>query len=211
MGNKRIENSAKMIALRLLRRGRDSRREIANICGFSTRTLRRTVVRHQTTGSVAKAAAIGRGGPRLLHTNDSNYLLKLARHDPCKFLDEYQHFLERYRHIPVHICTLHRTFERAGLRVARVQKMASERDPILEGNFITRISQYPAHYLVALDKTSKDDRTYARLHGAVGAFSAAPVIEGSSDQETFIDYLRNDLVSGSQHIIRVLNISSSRS
>ncbi|KAJ7190371.1 hypothetical protein GGX14DRAFT_605943, partial [Mycena pura] len=125
---KHIKNSAKTIALRLLRRGCDSRREIADLCGFSTRTLRRTVVRYQTTGSVAKAAAVGRGRPRLLHTNDSNYLLKLARHDPCKFLDEYQHFLERYRHLPVHISTLHRTFERAGLRVARVQKMASVRD-----------------------------------------------------------------------------------
>ncbi|KAJ7208322.1 hypothetical protein GGX14DRAFT_634034 [Mycena pura] len=60
MGNRHIENSAKTIALRLLRRGCDSR-EIADLCGFSTRTLRQTVVRYQTTGSVAKAAAVGWG------------------------------------------------------------------------------------------------------------------------------------------------------
>ncbi|KAJ7226966.1 hypothetical protein GGX14DRAFT_385746 [Mycena pura] len=61
MGNRHIENSAKTIALRLLRRGCDSRREIADLWGFSTRTLRQTVVRYQTTGSVAKAAAVGWG------------------------------------------------------------------------------------------------------------------------------------------------------
>ncbi|KAJ7921996.1 hypothetical protein B0H13DRAFT_1552724, partial [Mycena leptocephala] len=155
----------KEISLRLLRRGRDSRKEIAKICGFSTKTLRRTVIRYQTTGSVAKAAALGRGRPRLLHTKDSFYLLKIARHSPCTFLDEYQHFLHRYRHLPVHISTVHRTFERAGLKVKRVQKMASERDPIQEAHFTDRISQYPAHYLVAVDETSKDDRTYARLWG----------------------------------------------
>ncbi|KAJ7243148.1 hypothetical protein B0H12DRAFT_983940, partial [Mycena haematopus] len=155
----------KTIAIRLLQRGRDTRPEIAKICGFSIRTLSRTTRRFRTTGSVAKAAAIGRGRPRLLHTRDSAYLLKLARHNPCYFLDEYQRFLEKYRHMPIHISTVHRTFERAGLSVKRVQKMASERDPIAEGYFINRISQYPAHYLVALDEMSKDDRTYARLWG----------------------------------------------
>jgi hypothetical protein len=119
-----------------------------------------------------------------------------------------------------------------------VQKMASERDPILERNFITRISQYPAHYLVALDETSKDNRTYARLWGrspkgqrvevsqpfvrkrrytAIAALVldagiiATRVIEGSSDRETFINYLRNDLVSASPCIILALNVSSSQS
>ncbi|KAJ6485307.1 hypothetical protein C8R47DRAFT_957448, partial [Mycena vitilis] len=155
----------KTIALRLLHRGRDSRKEIGRLCDLSTRTLRRTIVRFQTTGNVAKAAALGRGRPRLLHTRDSHYLLKLARHAPSKFLDEYQTFLHRYRHLPVHISTIHRTFERAGLSVKHVQKMASERDPMQEALFTHRISAYPAHYLVCLDETSKDDRTYARMWG----------------------------------------------
>ncbi|KAJ7321603.1 hypothetical protein DFH08DRAFT_712759 [Mycena albidolilacea] len=125
--------------------------------------------------------------------------------------------------MPIHISTVHRTFERAGLSVKRVQKMASERDPIAEGYFINHISQYPAHYLVALDEMSKDDRTYARLWGrspkgqrvevytpfvwkrrftGIGALAldvgiiASRVIEGSADRETFIDFLRNDVVRG---------------
>ncbi|KAJ7138972.1 hypothetical protein C8R44DRAFT_545494, partial [Mycena epipterygia] len=130
MPNRSITDTAKAIAICLVNRGRDTRKEIADICGFSTRTLTRSVRCFRTTGSVAKAAAIGRGRPRLLHSNDSQYLLKLAHHNPCKFLDEYQRFLDIYRHCPVHISTVHRTFERAGLSVKRVQKMASERDPL---------------------------------------------------------------------------------
>ncbi|KAJ7653554.1 hypothetical protein DFH06DRAFT_941423, partial [Mycena polygramma] len=109
----------------------------------------------------------------------------------------------------------------AGLNVKRVQKMASERSILAEGDFIQRISQYPAHYLVPLDEMSKDDRTYARLYGwspvgkccevytpfvrkrrftAIAAMGldegivASRIIEGSSDRETFIDFLRNDLL-----------------
>ncbi|KAK6993201.1 hypothetical protein R3P38DRAFT_2567237 [Favolaschia claudopus] len=221
MPNRRIEDSAKLIAIRLLERGRDTRPEIAKLCDLSLRTLGRTTRRFCTTGSVAKAAAIGRGRPLVLHNRDSAYLLKLAKHNPCYFLDEYQQFLDRYRHMPVHISTVHRAFERAGLRVKRVQRMASEIDPLAESHFINRISHYPAHYLVALDEMSKDDRTYARLWGrspqgertevyypfvrkrrftGIGALAldvgmiASRVIEGSADRETFIEFLRDDVV-----------------
>ncbi|KAF7350719.1 Transposase domain-containing protein [Mycena sanguinolenta] len=206
MGNRRIQDSAKIISIRLLRRGRDSREEIARICGFSTRTLRRTVQRYHTTGSVAKAAAIGRGRPRLLHSKDALYLLKLARHAPCTFLDEYQKLLHRYRHLSVHISTVHRTFERAGLN-----------KPI---SLIVLLNTPPIT-LLHWTRLPKDDRTYARLWGrapvgqraeayqpfvrkrrftGIAALAldvgiiASRVIEGSSDRDTFIDFLRNDLL-----------------
>jgi hypothetical protein len=97
--------------------------------------------------------------------------------------------------------------------------MASERDPLQAGIFLHRIAQYPAHYLVSTDEMSKDDRIYARLwgRGPVGSrveisapfvrkrrFSglaldkgiiASRVVEGSFDRDTFIDFLRHDLVS----------------
>ncbi|KAJ7709174.1 hypothetical protein B0H16DRAFT_1344769, partial [Mycena metata] len=114
----------------------------------------------------------------------------------------------------------------AGLSVKRVQKMVSERDPLQAGNFVHRISCYPAHYLVALDEMSKDDRTYVRLWGrsprgqrvevyhpfvrkhrftAIAALAldvgiiAARIIEDSSDRPTFVDFLRNDLVGLSSY------------
>ncbi|KAJ7746686.1 hypothetical protein B0H16DRAFT_1223720, partial [Mycena metata] len=124
--------------------------------------LARTIKQHHLTGSVAKAAVLGAGRPRLL---TSRFLLRLAKHWPSTFFDEYQQYLHTHRHLPVSIATVHRTFERAGLSVKRVQKMAVEHDPILEGHFLHRIPKYPAHYLVPLDEMSKDGRAYARLWG----------------------------------------------
>jgi transposase len=222
MVNKRISDDAKRIGLRLLARGRDTPEEIGKICRYSTRTLFRAKKRFRDTGSVRRARARNPGRPRLLNTADAHYLLQLAKHKPSIFLDEYTVYLEKHRHLPASISTVHRTFERAGLSVKRVQKMASERDPLQAGNFLHRVAAYPAHYLVSIDEMSKDDRTYARLWGRspVGErveeyspfvrkrrFSAlcamaldkgiiaSRVVEGSFDRDTFVDFLRNDLVS----------------
>ncbi|KAJ7739786.1 hypothetical protein DFH07DRAFT_752040, partial [Mycena maculata] len=205
----------KLITIQLLQHRRDTRKEISTLCDLSIHTLGCTTRCFFTASTVAKAAAIGRGRPRLLHTLDSAYLLKLAHHNPCYFLDEYQQFLILYRDMPVHISTVHCTFERAGLSVKHVQRMASERDPLEEGHFINCISQYPTHYLVALDEMSKDDRIYVRLWGrspkgqrvevyapfvrkrcytSIAALTldvgiiAARIIEGSADRETFIEF-----------------------
>lgn len=210
MVNRKISDDAKRIGLRLLACGRDTRDEIAEICDFSTRTLYRARERRRQTGSVARSRRRDPGRPRILAVSDANYLLQLAKHKPTTFLDEYQHYMEKYRHLPMSITTIHRTFERAGLNVKRVQRMASERD------------QYPAHYLVSTDEMSKDDRIYGGLwgRGPVGSrveisapfvrqrrFSgicacaldkgiiASRVVEGSFDRDTFIDFLRHDLVS----------------
>ncbi|KAJ7246426.1 hypothetical protein C8J57DRAFT_1081520, partial [Mycena rebaudengoi] len=68
------------------------------------------------TGSVAlKALVLGRGRPHFLKDNDSAYLLRLAKHQPSTFLEEYQKFLITHRYLPTCISPVHRTFERAGL------------------------------------------------------------------------------------------------
>jgi transposase len=221
MGNRRISIDAKCIGLRLLARKRDTRKEIAEICDFSERTLYRARKRFRDTGSVAKACVINPGRPRLLQTADANFLLHLAKHKPTLFLDEYSRYLDKHRHLPVSMSTVHRTFERAGLNVKHVQKMAAERDPLQAGIFLHRVAQYPAHYLVSVDEMSKDDRTYSRLWGRAPrgeraeanipfvrkrrfpgicamaldkGIIASRVVEGSFDRDTFINYLRNDLV-----------------
>ena len=61
--------------------------------------------------------------------------------------------------------TIHRELHMAGLSIRRVQKLASEQDPIKWANFIHRIAQYPASYIIALDEVLKDDWTYAHLWG----------------------------------------------
>jgi transposase len=218
---KKISNDLKEAALRLKARGRDTDHEISLITGFSTRTLYHAYQHKLLTGSVAPAHTISRGCPRSLHRHDCDYLLRLARHRPTLFLDEYAQQLKQHCELSVSLETVHRTLERAGLNVKHVQKLAAERDPILQADFVRRIGQYPAHYLLSIDEVSKDDRTYTRLWGRapVGqrveqhapfvrkcrysmlaslaldeGIVASRVLEGSFTHETFLEYLRDDLV-----------------
>ncbi|KAH7919551.1 hypothetical protein BV22DRAFT_1022786, partial [Leucogyrophana mollusca] len=111
--------------------------------------------------------------------------------------------------------------ERAGINVKRVQKVAAERDPLVRADFIRRISQYSPLSLLPLDEVSKDDRTYSRIIGRsrvgtrveqhqpfvrkrrftmVAALAldegivAAKVIEGSLNRDTFLEFLRDDVL-----------------
>lgn len=221
MVNRKISDDLKDAALRLKADGRTSA-YIRHITGISRRTLYRSQKRKRDTGSVAKAQAIGRGRPRSLLKQDAEYLLRLARHKPTLFLDEYQHQLTRYRHLPVCLTTIHLTLERAGLSVKHVQKLASERDPVLRADFIRRIARYPTDYLICIDEVSKDNRTYSRLWGRTPrntpaeqhnpfvrkqwlsmvaglaldeGIVAARVVEGSFTKQTFMEYVRDDVVS----------------
>lgn len=218
---RKISDDLKEAALRLDARGRDDVYEIAAIAGFSVRTFYRARRQKYQTGSVAKEAAIGRGRPRTLLRRDCDYLLRLARYKPTLFLDEYSQRLEQYRTLSVSLATIHRSLERAGLNVKHVQKLAAERDPFLRADFIRRIGQYPANYLVSIDEVSKDDRTYTRLWGRapigrrveqhdpfvrrrrysmIAALAldegiiASRVLEGSFHHDTFLEYLRDDVV-----------------
>jgi transposase len=222
MVNRTISSDLKRAALRLKDRGRDSDDEICRITGISLSTLYRAQRRHNLTGDVTNALAIGRGRPRKLMHVDCQYLIHLARHKPTLFLDEYNQRLARYRYLPTSLATIHRTLTRAGLSLKHVQKLASERKPLVRAGFIRRISQYPAHYLIMLDEVSKDNRTYARLWGRacrgervekhnpfvrkerfsmLGAMAldegiiATRVVEGSFTRQLFLEFLRDDLVS----------------
>ncbi|KAI0039068.1 hypothetical protein FA95DRAFT_1504689 [Auriscalpium vulgare] len=207
-----------MAALRLEHRGRDTTLEILDIVCFSRSTLARSRKQFQLTGSVTQAPAIGRGRPRLLAQADIAYLLRLSRHNPALFLDEYQLRLQRFRHCSASLDTL----SRAGISLKQIQKMAFERDAIRRSAFIARIARYPATCLLPTDEVSKDDRTYARRRGCAQlgtraerhypfvrkrrlsmvatlalnrGIIASRVVEGSLNHELFYEYLRDDVVS----------------
>ncbi|KAJ7731667.1 hypothetical protein B0H16DRAFT_1469041 [Mycena metata] len=131
MGNRSITDTAKVIGLRLLHHGRDTRKEISTLCGYSTRTLRRASNRFRSTGSVAKAAAIGCGRPRLLHTNDSNYLTKLARHNPYhrgdKRVEVYHPFVRKHRFTAIAALALD-----VGIIAARIIEDSSDRPTFVD-------------------------------------------------------------------------------
>jgi len=104
---RKISNDLKEAALRLKARGRDSNYEILLITGFSTRTLYRARQRKLLTGSAAPAQPIGHGCPRSLLRCDCDYLLRLARHKPTLFLDEYARWLDCFRTLSVSLTTIH--------------------------------------------------------------------------------------------------------
>ena len=220
MVNRRISDDLKMVALRLRSRG-DTISQILSIVKFSRKTFYHISNRYYIHGTVMKAQAIGRGCPRKIFHADAQYLIRLARHNPTLFLDEYQRRLEKFRLLPVHMTTIHRALERAGLNVKRVQKMAAERNPMVRAAFVRHISQYPANYLLPLDEVLKDNRTYSRLWGRsrkgyrvevhqpfvrkrrfsmLATMSldegiiASQVVEGSFTRDLFVKYLRDDLV-----------------
>lgn len=238
MVNRRISDDLKMAALRLKARGRDSIEEILQIVGFSRRTFERARRRYHHTGTVTKAEAIGRGRPRKALHADIQYLLRLAHHKPTLFLDEYQNRLKEHRLLCLSMATIHLQLQQAGLSVKRVQKMASERDPMKRADFVRRISQYPATYLITLDEVSKDNRTYGRLWGRANVgvrvethqpfvrkrrFSmlaamvldegivAAQVVEGSFSRELFLKYLRDDVACVVSFRLKFLHILTSNS
>ncbi|KAF8812903.1 hypothetical protein BYT27DRAFT_7085843 [Phlegmacium glaucopus] len=187
---RKISDDLKEAALQLDAHGRDSVYDIAAIMGFSIRTFYRARRQKLRTGSVAKQQAIGRGRPRTLLRCDCDYLLQLARYKPTLFLNKYSRRLEWYRALSVSLATIHRSLERAGLNVKHVQKLAAERDPVLRANFVRQIGQYPANYLISIDEVLKDDWTYTRLWGII----ASRVLEGLFRHNTFLEYLRDDVV-----------------
>ncbi|KAJ7075383.1 hypothetical protein B0H15DRAFT_791910 [Mycena belliarum] len=148
MPNRRISDDLKEAALRLEDRGRDTTKQILKIVQFSKSTLVRARRRKLLTGRVAKAVAHGRGRPRTLAEQDADYLVRLAKHKPTTFLDEYHERLDRYRFLPASLATIHQTFIRARMSLKQVQKMASERSPLNRANYSRRISIYPPDSLL---------------------------------------------------------------
>nr|GAT47063.1 transposase [Mycena chlorophos] len=216
-----ISNDAHRIAVRLVKRGKDSREEVAEVCGMSTRTLARFVARDRATGDAAPPPAVNRGRPSILVERDIKMLLARARHNPALVLAEYRVILHKYRHLPASISTIHRALQKAGFTLKTVERVASERDPLAEGRYLSRIAEYSPLQLVCVDEMHKDDRTYARRRAraprgqrarvaqpfvrkirytTIGALAldegiiAGRVIEGSSDKATFLKFLEEDLL-----------------
>lgn len=222
MPNRRISDGEKWITIRGLALGYNED-DILELVDFSESTLRRTLKQYQEIGTVTRKKPFIVGRPRELHREDVNYLLSLAHHSPQKFLDEYQALLYQNRAIHISLSTIHRTFEREGISYKRIAKNAAERDPWARADFVRRVGLYPIEYLVFVDETSKDERTYFRNYGRslknmpceVAApfirghrFSLLPamdmdgifaykVVEGSFTRDLFMEFLR-------EHVVRTL-------
>ncbi|KAF9228331.1 hypothetical protein BS17DRAFT_692150 [Gyrodon lividus] len=139
--------------------------EVLRVTQFSKATLCHTQCHKCTTGTVAKAVTIGCGRPRLLGNHDVLFLIQLSCHNPALFLDEYVKRLYDGCFIGISLTTVHQSFERAGINVKHIQKVAAEQNSLIQADFICCIGQYSPASLLFLDEVSKDDWTYSCLTG----------------------------------------------
>ncbi|KAG0701309.1 hypothetical protein DFH29DRAFT_806497 [Suillus ampliporus] len=165
MINRCISDDLKKVAICLRDCGCDSDNKICCITAISLSTLHCAQQCQHLTRDVAKASAIGCDHPCKLIHMDCQYLIQLAHHKPTLFLNEYNHHLAEYCHLPTSLATIQCTLTCGGLNVKHVQKLTSKRNSLKHAAFICCIYQYPAHYLITLNEVSKDNRTYARMWG----------------------------------------------
>ncbi|KAJ7474597.1 hypothetical protein B0H11DRAFT_2158665 [Mycena galericulata] len=92
---RKISRDVKIAAIKLRERGHLPFKEILACVGFSLLHLWRTI------GDVVSNKK-NLGCPRLLHTDDVDYLLWLVQHNPDWYLDELLRLLETNRFISVH-------------------------------------------------------------------------------------------------------------
>jgi transposase len=141
---RRISHDVKLAAINLYYTRMLTLQQILDACRFSCRTFFRILKLWRETGDIVKARPLTRGGPRLLHLEDIEYLLRLIRHwqNPNYFLDELLYLLQTNRFISVHYTTIHRELERAGVSTKKLKRIACERDEDKRADFILRMAQY---------------------------------------------------------------------
>lgn len=131
--------------------------KICEITNISVPTFYRAQKQQRETGIAMRKKAIRAGRPWLLAQADAKFLLALAQHKPCMFLDKYSKQLKDKRYLKVSLTTIHNTFRCDGTSIKAAQKLASECSPEIRANFVCQISQYQIKNLVFLDGVLKDD------------------------------------------------------
>jgi len=221
MVGRNISADCKLAAIRLHESGLLPLETILDCCRFSRRTWFRVLKLWRETGHVVRLAEIRRGRPRILDTEDIQYLLRLVRNNPDYFLDEMLNLLRTNRFISVHFTTIFRELKRAGMSRKKLKRIAIERNEERRADFVARMAQYQPEELGFMDEVSKDARTTRRSSGwskkgkraekkqvfvrgrrtsteallTLDGIVAATVVEGSMTKAGFIEYLELVVVS----------------
>jgi transposase len=162
MVNRRISSDVKVAAINLYNCDLLELEDILDCCGFSRSTFFRSLCLWRETGSVTKPSSLLRGRPRVLATEDLQYILQLVRARPDWFLDELLGLLDRSRFISVHFKTIHDELSRCGVSHKLLKRLAADRSAALRADFIHQMSFYRADQLGFIDETSKNDKTVQR-------------------------------------------------
>ena len=126
MGFRKISRDLKLAAMRMHDQGILPMHTIIDCLQISRRTFYYILELWNTTGDVVHHTNGIRGRPRILHSDDIDYLRRIIRHRPDWFLDELLGLLETNRFISAHFITIHRELERAGVSTKKLKKIALE-------------------------------------------------------------------------------------
>jgi transposase len=224
MGNRRISSDLKERALILWEAGW-SREDICYAFHVSPRSLYRWRAILEEFGTVTKPPSPLRGRERLVSLAALNAAKEIFFHDPSVMLDELAWYLAIHHDIAISISALQKTLVRAGLTRKMLQKIASERNEEGREDYRDCIRDPDSFSgtgleFVAVDESSKDERTLARHYGrspiglpavyehqfvrderytltaamSLRGYIAMRIVEGSMDAYEFFDFIVEDVV-----------------
>ena len=217
---RKICDGTKHTAMLLADRGRDTVAEILDVAQMSRATFYRMRERWNRTGSIARRRVLRAGRPRKLSHTLVNETVRWVERSSTLYLRQLRRRLYFRSGMEISISTVHRTLKRRGITLKKVEKVASERDPLKVADYIRRISRYTQEQLVFVDECSKDDRTCFRQYGRgpsgqtvtvrgpfirgdrysllpaldVNGIFAYKTVKGSFTKARFYDFIRNHVV-----------------
>ena len=151
MGFHKISRDLKLAAMRMHDQGILPVHTIIDCLQISRWTFYNVLELWITTGDVIRHTHGVRGRPRILHSDNIDYLRHIIRHRPDWFLDELLGLLETNRFISAHFTTIHRELECARVSTKKLKKIALERKTRLRGRSRKGTRAVKKEYLFAVD------------------------------------------------------------
>lgn len=225
-----ISEDLKRRSLFLIDEGVD-KEDIAWILGISVRSIQRWERNLDVHGSVCPPKNPLQGRPPILTSRQTEELLLTVESAPELYLDELMEWLAIYHDVALSKSALHDILRDCGQTYKLLRKAAVERDPEVRQQFRTFVyHNISAEMLVAIDESSKDDRTVYRHYGrapqgtraeirgpfvrgtrwsilpamSVEGYIACRVVQGSVNGEEFFDFIVQDVVR-SHHSVYTTN------
>lgn len=161
------------------------------------------------------------GHPRLLSTEDKNFLISLLQARPSLYLDELQSALLAQREVDASLATISRSLVAAAYSRKSIAREALERNEALRAAWQGQWGIYDASAFLWIDESGVDGRTSQRLAGyapvghhcvqralfqhgvkysvlpalSTDGIIAVSIFEGAVTKERFLHFLKTQVVS----------------
>ena len=197
-------------------------KDLCHVFGFSERSLRRWKGNIYQHGNVIPPPSHRQGRPRKLDSDRINNLMNQLLVDPDMYLDEIQTWVAIHQEVGISKSSLARLIEDVGFSYKSLHNAAVERDEDEREEFRAWAQEtLVPEMIVAVDESSKDDRTIYRRCGrspsgmrapcsarfvrgerysliaamSVDGYVSTRVVGGSVDTAEFFDFIVGDVVS----------------